>query len=65
MQWAFFIDANLKPHTADILRKEGYRTEYLDYVLLTKMIINDPHPVIEQSNTSLVCVQHIPNSVDL
>ena len=33
MRWAFFIDANLEPRTAEILRKEGYRAEYSDYVL--------------------------------
>jgi hypothetical protein len=33
MQWAFFIDANLEPRIAEILRKEGYRAEYSDYVL--------------------------------
>ena len=33
MRWAFFIDANLEPRTAEILRKEGYRAEFSDYVL--------------------------------
>jgi len=33
MRWAFFIDANLEPRTAEILGKEGYRAEYSDYVL--------------------------------
>ena len=33
MRWAFFIDANLEPRTAEILQKEGYRAEYSDYVL--------------------------------
>jgi|APHM01.1.fsa_nt_gi hypothetical protein len=33
MQWAFFIDANLEPRTAEILRKENYRAKYSDYVL--------------------------------
>lgn len=32
MRWAFFIDANLEPRTAETLRKEGYRAEYSDYV---------------------------------
>jgi hypothetical protein len=33
MRWAFFIDANLEPRVAEILRKEGYRAEFSDYVL--------------------------------
>ena len=33
MQWALFIGANLEVCIADILRKEGYRSEYLDYAL--------------------------------
>ena len=33
MRWAFFVDANLEPEIANILTKEGYRTEYSDYVL--------------------------------
>lgn len=33
MRWAFFIDANLEPRIAEILRKEGLRAEYSDYVL--------------------------------
>ena len=33
MRWAFFIDANLEPRTAEILREENYRAEYSDYVL--------------------------------
>jgi hypothetical protein len=28
-----FIDANLQVCIADILQKEGYRSEYLDYAL--------------------------------
>lgn len=33
MRWAFFIDANLEPRIAEILRKEGYQAEFSDYVL--------------------------------
>jgi len=33
MRWAFFIDANLEPRIAEVLRKEGYRAEFADYVL--------------------------------
>ena len=33
MRWAFFIDANLEPRIAEILRNEGYPAEYSDYVL--------------------------------
>jgi len=33
MRWAFFIDANLEPRTAEFLQEEGYRAEFSDYVL--------------------------------
>lgn len=33
MRWAFFVDANLEPRIAELLRKEGYRAEFSDYVL--------------------------------
>ena len=33
MRWAFFIDANLEPKVAEILRSEGYRAEFSDYTL--------------------------------
>lgn len=33
MRWAFFVDANLEPRVAELLREEGYRAEFSDYVL--------------------------------
>jgi len=33
MRWVFFIDANLEPRIAELLRKKGYRAEFADYVL--------------------------------
>jgi len=33
MRWAFLVDSNLEPEVAQILRKEGYRAEYSDYIL--------------------------------
>jgi hypothetical protein len=33
MRWAFFVDANIEPRVAELLRKEGYQAEFSDYVL--------------------------------